>query len=77
MPMNGDEIKNRILTCIPDAIVNIIPLKDDDDHFQAEIISSSFKGQSRIHQHRRVYEALGNALSGPLHALSIITKTPE
>lgn len=76
MAMKADEIKNLILKELPDAIITIIPLKDDDDHFQAEIISSSFIGKSQIQQHRQVYHALQGAMSGPLHALSIITKTP-
>ena len=76
MPMNPEEIKDLIIKGIPDASVTIISLKDDNDHFQAEVIASSFKGISRVQQHRRVYDSLNGALGGPLHALSLITKIP-
>jgi phosphoribosylformylglycinamidine synthase len=76
MAMKAEEIKKLIIKEISDALVTIIPLKDDDDHFQAEIISSCFVGKTPVQQHRLVYRALQGAMDGPLHALSIITKTP-
>jgi len=47
------------------------------DHWEALIVSSSFDGKSRIEQHQMVYAALGELMSGPIHALALQTYTPE
>ncbi|PPR19071.1 MAG: hypothetical protein CFH43_00354, partial [Proteobacteria bacterium] len=36
-----------------------------------------FEGQNRIARHRMVYAALGDAFSGPIHALQMSTLTPS
>ena len=40
MPMPSDEIEHLIKEAIPDAQVRIHDLAGDNDHFQAEVISS-------------------------------------
>ena len=47
------------------------------DHWEALIVSSAFDGKSRIEQHQMVYKALGELMSGPIHALALQTYTPE
>lgn len=47
------------------------------DHWEALIVSSAFVGKSRIEQHQMVYAALGELMSGPIHALALHTHTPE
>lgn len=47
------------------------------DHWEALIVSSAFDGKSRIEQHQMVYAALGDLMSGPIHALALQTHTPE
>lgn len=46
-------------------------------HFRAIIISKSFIGIKKIERHRQVYQALKQALTTELHALSIIALTPQ
>lgn len=46
------------------------------DHYRAVIVSSTFEGKSRIEQHQAVYRALGDLMSGPVHALTMVTSTP-
>ena len=41
------------------------------------VISSSFKGVSRIERHRRVHNCLAKEIKDNLHAISITAKTPE
>ena len=43
----------------------------------ALIVSEAFSGKSRIEQHQMVYAALGELMSGPVHALALKTYTPE
>lgn len=47
------------------------------DHWEAVIVSDAFSGKSRIQQHQMVYAALGELMSGPIHALALKTYTPE
>jgi stress-induced morphogen len=76
MPMAADEIERLILAGIPDARVEITDLAGDGDHYAARVVAESFKGQSRVAQQRRVYEALGGRMGGVLHALQLTTATP-
>ncbi|TNY06967.1 BolA family protein, partial [Escherichia coli] len=46
-------------------------------HFFATIVSSEFKGLTRIKRHQRVYAALGERMREEIHALSMKTLTPE
>jgi len=47
------------------------------DHYEALIVSQAFIGKSRIEQHQLVYEALGELMAGPVHALALQTYTPD
>jgi stress-induced morphogen len=77
MPMAPDEIERLIREGIPDARVEITDLAGDGDHYSARIVSESFRGQPRVKQHQRVYEALGGRMGGVLHALQLTTAVPE
>ncbi len=77
MPMPAEEIEALIRAGIPDARVEITDLAGDGDHYAARVVSESFRGQPRIAQQRRVYEALGGRMGGELHALQLTTATPD
>ena len=77
MPMAASEIEDLIKAGIPDARVEITDLAGDGDHYAARVVSESFRGQSRVAQQRRVYEALGGNMGGVLHALQLITAIPS
>ena len=77
MAMAAEEIEALIRAGIPDARVEITDLAGDGDHYAARVVSESFRGQPRIAQQRRVYEALGGRMGGALHALQLTTATPD
>lgn len=77
MPMQADQIESLIKQALPDAQIEIKDLAGDGDHYQASIVSSQFKGKSRIQQHQMVYKALKGDMGGKLHALSLTTSIPE
>ena len=77
MPMAADEIAEMIRAAIPDAQVEITDLAGDGDHYAARVVAESFRGQSRVVQQRRVYEALGGRMGGALHALQLTTGVPD
>ncbi len=47
------------------------------DHWEALIVSEAFAGKTPIEQHQMVYEALGELMAGPVHALALKTYSPE
>ena len=80
MPMQAQEIEDLIRAEFPDAQINITDLAGDGNHYAAEVIDESFRGQNRVQQQRAVYAALKGAMDGPsgdLHALALTTRAPE
>ena len=75
--MKPDAITERIRAALPDARVELKDLTGTEDHWQATVISSAFKGKSLIERHRMVMGALAAEMKGPIHALTLDVKTPE
>ncbi len=62
------------------ADIEHLELKDltgTKDHYDATIVSSAFEGKTRVEQHQLVYGALGDLMTGPVHALALKTFTPS
>ncbi|HSD42005.1 MAG: BolA family protein [Bacteroidota bacterium] len=55
----------------------LVRVAGDGHHFEAVIVSPSFRGRSRVQQHQLVYRALGDRMREEIHALSMQTYTPE
>ena len=77
MPMDQGEIESLIKQNIPDAQVSIQDLAGDGDHYSAMVVSSAFKGKTRVQQHQMVYQALQGRMGDELHALALQTAIPE
>ncbi len=77
MPMDPGEIERLIKDSMPDAVVSIQDLAGDGDHYAAHVVSSAFKGKSRVQQHQMVYQALQGRMGGELHALALQTSAPD
>ena len=69
------EIERLIKVALPDASVEARDLTGGGDHFEVFVKSTQFKNKSMLEQHRMIYKALGDAMSGPIHALKINTET--
>ena len=78
MAMPAAEIERLILAAFPDARVEIKDLAGDGDHYSATVVSSAFRGKTRVQQHQMVYGALKGQMGGALHALALQTSVaPE
>ncbi|MCW5731963.1 MAG: BolA family transcriptional regulator [Alphaproteobacteria bacterium] len=77
MAMSAAEIERLIREALPDAQVTIQDLRGDGDHYAAHVVSSAFKGKSRVQQHQIVYAALRGNMGGQLHALALQTAPPQ
>ena len=79
--MDTDEVERRIEAGISDAEASVtlprVPDQDHEDaHFAAVVVSPAFEGKSLVEQHQLVYDALGEAMTGDIHALELKTHTP-
>ncbi len=77
MPMDANDIENLIKAKFPDAQVEIRDLAGDGDHFAATVVTSAFRGKTRVVQHKMIYEALEGRMGGVLHALALTTSAPK
>jgi BolA protein len=46
-------------------------------HWRLTIVSPRFAGQPTVARHRMVYQALGELMQDPIHALAITARAPE
>lgn len=47
-----------------------------ESHYQVIVVSDQFEGLSPLQRHRLVNTACQTLLDGPIHALSIVARTP-
>jgi stress-induced morphogen len=74
--MPGPEIERLIKQALPDAIVELTALANDNDHWSATVTSEAFRGLPRVRQHQLVNAAFGDRLGTELHALALTTRVP-
>jgi len=74
MPLEQYKLESLIKDAFPDADIEITDLAGDNDHWSVVVESASFEGQTRIKQHKMVYEALKGKMGGELHAMQLKTK---
>lgn len=72
-----EDLKIRLKQAFPDAELELSDLTGTQDHYQLRIVSGLFKGKSALERHRMVYAALGEAMHGAIHALTLTADTPE
>ncbi|MEO1405919.1 MAG: BolA family transcriptional regulator [Pseudomonadota bacterium] len=77
MAMDQKTLEGFLNEAFPDAAITLTDLAGDDNHWQAEIVSSQFAGLSRVAQHQLVYRALKGKMGGELHALAVKTRAPD
>jgi stress-induced morphogen len=74
--IDPETLRRELEQAFPGAAVEITDLTGTRDHYQVSIVAEAFRGQSRMQQHKLVYQALGAWMRGPIHALSLKTSAP-
>ncbi len=75
--VNLQSVVKSIKDSLPDAQVTIEDISGTGDHLNLNVVSSSFKGLSRVQQHQMIYKVLQKELaSEAIHALALRTSTP-
>ncbi len=77
MALSSKEIKDLIISSIPDATIEIKDLMGDNNHYSAIIKSKLFNNLSKIEQHKMVYKSLKGKMGNELHAFTITTEGKE
>lgn len=72
--VTAETIAERVKALLPDADVRATDMTGGGDHWQLAVQSSQFHGKSLVQQHQLVYQALGELMAGPIHALKLDTK---
>jgi len=47
-----------------------------ETHFRVEVVSTAFRGKSRLERQRLVYGVLKDELTQQIHALTLVTRAP-
>jgi stress-induced morphogen len=76
MPMTVQDLESALREAFPDGEIVIEDLAGDGDHYKARVVSTAFRGLSRVRQHQLVYAALKGRMGGELHALALETSAP-
>ena len=71
--MQEEELKQVLEKSFPESMIQVMDLSGQGDHFDLRISSVKFSGKSLMEQHRMVYDALGDLMKGPIHAVKINT----
>ncbi len=64
------QMHDAIAAKIPEAEIHVAP--KEPGHFEIQVTSSTFEGQSRVKQHQLVYSAIWHLMAGnepPIHAI--------
>lgn len=80
MAIEAQEIEALLRQSFPHARITITDMAGDGNHYAAEVVDESFRGQNRVQQQRAVYAALKGKMDGAhgeLHALALTTKAPD
>jgi BolA family transcriptional regulator, general stress-responsive regulator len=48
-----------------------------ESHFKLVVVADAFDGMARVHRHQQVNGILAQELKGGIHALSMLTLTPD
>ncbi len=72
-----DEIKILVEKGIPGSRAEVRDMTGTSDHFELIVVAEAFQGKNAVARHRMVYGAIGSAVGGEIHALSLRTLTPE
>jgi stress-induced morphogen len=66
-------LEQLLLQAFPGARVKVVDLTGTQDHYEVSIVADQFRGVPKVKQHRMVYDALGDQMKGPIHALALKT----
>ena len=70
MAIDINSLRDALNLAFPESLITVVDLVGDGEHYSIEIISGTFKNQTKVAQHKLVYAVLKNF---DIHALQIKT----
>lgn len=70
------KLRDAVAQAFPGSEISVRDTTGTNDHFELVVVSEVFAGRSLLERHRMIYAVLGDAVGGPIHALSIRAETP-
>ena len=77
MAYPAEKIQDILQARIPQAQVLVQDLTGTQDHYKVVVISDDFLEKTLVERHQIVYKALGEPMTGPIHALTIEAYTEQ
>jgi stress-induced morphogen len=76
MGMSAQEIEGMVQAAFPKGYIELQDLAGDNEHYSITVTDESFRGKTRVQQHKMVFDSLGGHVGTKLHARAVITKVP-
>jgi acid stress-induced BolA-like protein IbaG/YrbA len=73
--MNPQQITELIQRGLPGSRATVA--SEDNVHFEAVVVATSFAGLRAVQRHKLVYQALGALMGNEIHALALQVYTPD
>lgn len=73
---SADTIRELVEKGLPGSTAVVRDTTGTNDHFELIVVTAAFEGKGLVDRHRMVYAAVGPAVGGEIHALSIRAMTP-
>jgi acid stress-induced BolA-like protein IbaG/YrbA len=73
--MNPQQITELIQRGLPGSRATVA--SEDNVHFEAVVVATSFAGLRAVQRHKLVYETLGALMGNEIHALALKVYTPD
>ncbi len=74
--MDPKALQEYLASRFPEARIAVSDITGTRDHFEIEVVSASFEGQSALERHRRVHAILAPLMERDIHAVRLRTRTP-
>jgi stress-induced morphogen len=75
--LDPEQLQELLRHAFPDAELDLVDLTGGRDHYELRITSERFVGVASLGRHRMVYAALKEHMKADIHALALVTRTPD
>jgi stress-induced morphogen len=71
----NEQFAPAYLATVNESHMHSVP-SGSETHFKVVLVSAGFENLRQVQRHQRVYKAIAELMSAPIHALSLHTFTP-
>jgi len=75
--LDPERLRQLLVEAFPDAELELRDLTGGMDHYELRVTTARFHGVPSVGRHRMVYAALKEHMKDDIHALALVTLTPD